>query len=660
MSIFDVQLVDTATGLLAELNSAGVLAAADIRITDRLTRMCGEPVSEYARLGAALAVRAVRLGSTCLALDRVGELVPPDGVGSNNTDGVGSNNTDGVGWNNTDGVGSDNTAERVAGAGPALTLPPASEILDALLTSPLVTGSDAGPLRPLVVRDSADGPLVYLQKYFRQEQTIREILARRAASAPTVDTEALAEAIAAVYSAPDDGTLQKLAAAVAATRWTTVLAGGPGTGKTYTVARILAVLDRLQGPGLRIGLCAPTGRAAAQLQASVEAESTLPVTAHAVTLHSLLGWRPGSNPRHGRGRTLPHDVIVVDETSMLSMTAMSRLLEAVRPDARLVFVGDPHQLASVEAGAVLADLVERADLPEHAADEPPAALVQAFAAVGLDPASAAETADLADGDAARMADGVITLRRQFRFGGGISEVAAAVNAGDPDRVLELISSPEVDDVELIAPDDLDAVSEEIVDWGRRLRSAARRGDAEEALDALDAHRVLCAHREGAWGVRGWSARITDWLGTTEAEHLGWYVGQPILVTANDRQTSTFNGDTGVVIADPASPRSDTGADAVRVAFRRGGHIRLLHPTQLADVVSVHAMTIHRSQGSQFDRVTVVLPPAGSELLTRELLYTAITRAKSHVRIVGTPEVLAAAVDRRVQRASGLRSSLSDL
>ena len=615
MTVSDVQVVEWATGVLAEWNEAGVLAAADVHITDRLVTMCAEPVSETARLGAALAVRAVRLGSTCLALDRLGELA------------------------------GDDTAD--------LTIPSSDAVLDALLESPLVAGSEAGPLRPLVVRRSIDGPLVYLQKYFRQEQTIRETLARRAQTTPVVEADALRAAIAAVYTSPEDGHLQKLAAAVAATRWTTVLAGGPGTGKTYTVARILAVLDALQGPGLRIGLCAPTGRAAAQLQASVEAESTVPVTAHAVTLHSLLGWRPGANPRYGRGRTLPHDVIVVDETSMLSMTAMSRLLDAVRPDARVIFVGDPHQLASVEAGAVLADLVERADVAGVQGDSGTVTAVSQapLEAVGLD-----ADHELEPEDTDHLAGGVITLRRQFRFGGGISRVAAAVNAGDADEVLRLVAADDVPSVELVAPDDLDAVRADLVEWGRALRAAARRADADGALDALDAHRVLCAHREGSWGVRGWSARITEWLGTAGAELAGWYAGQPILVTANDRQTATFNGDTGVVIADPEGRTQ--GADGVRVAFRRGGSVRLLHPTQLADVVSVHAMTIHRSQGSQFRQVTVILPPTGSELLTRELLYTAITRARDHVRIVGTPEVLAAAVDRRVQRASGLRSAVT--
>lgn len=615
MTVSDVQVVEWATGVLAEWNEAGVLAAADVHITDRLVTMCAEPVSETARLGAALAVRAVRLGSTCLALDRLGELA------------------------------GDDTAD--------LTIPSSDAVLDALLESPLVAGSEAGPLRPLVVRRSIDGPLVYLQKYFRQEQTIRETLARRAQTTPVVEADALRAAIAAVYTSPEDGHLQKLAAAVAATRWTTVLAGGPGTGKTYTVARILAVLDALQGPGLRIGLCAPTGRAAAQLQASVEAESTVPVTAHAVTLHSLLGWRPGANPRYGRGRTLPHDVIVVDETSMLSMTAMSRLLDAVRPDARVIFVGDPHQLASVEAGAVLADLVERADVAGVQGDS---GTVTAVSQAALEAVGGDADHELEPEDTDHLAGGVITLRRQFRFGGGISRVAAAVNAGDADEVLRLVAADDVPNVELVAPDDLDAVRADLIEWGRALRAAARRADADGALDALDAHRVLCAHREGSWGVRGWSARITEWLGTAGAELAGWYAGQPILVTANDRQTATFNGDTGVVIADPEGRTQ--GADGVRVAFRRGGSVRLLHPTQLADVVSVHAMTIHRSQGSQFRQVTVILPPTGSELLTRELLYTAITRARDHVRIVGTPEVLAAAVDRRVQRASGLRSAVT--
>ncbi|MDL9937277.1 exodeoxyribonuclease V subunit alpha [Gordonia sp. ABSL1-1] len=631
------------SAVLSDWADAGVLGVADVHITERLVRMCGEPVGEDAQLGAALAVRSVRLGSTCFALDRA-----------------------------VDVLGADDDH--------GLAVPGTADLVAALVESPLVAGARTGPLRPLVLMSSADGPLLYLQKYFRQEQLIREVLEQRSQTMPTVDDAALTTAIAAAFDAPEGMTesaidMQRVAAAVAAIRTTTVLAGGPGTGKTYTVARILAVLRRLHGPDLRIGLCAPTGRAAAQLQASVSDEASRATASgksgltgelRAVTVHSLLGWRPGSNPRYGRGRTLPHDVIVVDETSMLSMTAMSRLLEAVRPDARLIFVGDPHQLASVDAGAVLADLVERTAFADAATSEA-ATSVAAHSGAAASIAASAEDrvarirrvvgADVAESESARLAQGVVTLRRGYRFGGGIAAVAAAVNAGDADTVLDLIADPAIADVELVDPADISSVRGDVVRWGRELRHAADAGDADTALAALDSHRVLCAHREGAWGVRGWSRRVAEWLGHPDRDArdvVEWYRGQPILVTANDRQTSTFNGDTGVVIADPAHERTD----AVRIAFRRGAQLKLLAPTQLADVAPVYAMTIHRSQGSQFERVTVVLPPTGSELLTRELLYTAITRARHQVRIVATPEVLGAAVARRVQRASGLRSPVT--
>ncbi len=609
-SRFDARAVTADDGLLGALNAAGVLDAADVHVTRRLVALCGVPVGETAQVGAALAVRAVRHGSTCLALARVPELIgdDPDGV-----------------------------------VDPTL-LPAPADLERALADCALVRGSGAGPLRPLVLASSDDGPLLYLHKYFRQEQLIRTVLAERAASRPPVVVAAVSAAVDAVFG-PAEGSevdLQRVAAQLAATSWTVVVAGGPGTGKTYTVARILAVLDRLSGRTSRIGLCAPTGRAAAQLQAAVSADPAAPASVRAVTVHSLLGWRPGSQPRHGRGNRLPYDVVVVDETSMLSMTAMSRLLDAVRPDTRVILVGDPHQLASVEAGAVLADLVDRV-----ATTAPPPI-----------PAGVVDERVLSSaGDRARLEHGVVTLSRGHRFGGGIARVAAAINRGDADAVVDLVSDAHIPEVTLVEPEDLDGTRDDVRAWGSALRDAALAGDADAALGALNVHRVLCAHREGSWGVQGWSRRIIEWLSALPDHHrlvpdsTERYAGEPLLVTANDRHTETFNGDSGVVI------RAETG---LRVAFRRGEVVRTLHPTQLADVVPLYAMTIHRSQGSQFDGVTVILPPQGSELLTRELLYTAVTRAQSRVRIVGTREVLAAAVRRRVQRASGLRSPIEVL
>lgn len=603
----DARRVRDADGVLADANAAGLLAASDLHVTSRMIRMCGEPVGAAAQVATALAVRSVRLGSTCFALSTVADL--PGAT--------------------------------------SLRLPSASEMLLDLRTSPLVAGARGSVLRPVVLRESDDGVLVYLQKYFRQEQAIREILADRTATAPDVDEDAVRAEVARVFTGDGAEPRQRLAAEVAASRWTMILAGGPGTGKTYTVARILAVLDNLSGGDLRIGMCAPTGRAAAQLQASVDVDGALPTSVRAVTVHSLLGWRPGSTPRYGKGNKLPHDVIVVDETSMLSMTAMSRLLDAVRSDARLILVGDPNQLASVEAGAVLADLVDRA--PTHTSASP-ATIPR------IDP-----SIDMDERELSRLREGVVTLRRGFRFGGQISRVADAVNRGDADAVLDLVTSPEIGDVALVAPDDLRGVHDDIVAWGRALHAAAAAGDVDAALSALDSHRVLCAHREGSWGVRGWQTRVADWLSElsdhprVDLDTVSWSVGQPLLVTSNDRQTGTFNGDCGVVVQ-----RGGHDDQTLAVAFRRGSEERLVAPVQLPDVAPAYAMTIHRSQGSQFGGVTIVLPPAGSELLTRELLYTAITRARTRVRIVGTRDVLAEAVARRVHRASGLRSEVREL
>ncbi|NDZ95576.1 exodeoxyribonuclease V subunit alpha [Streptomyces sp. SID6673] len=614
-TVFDPRAVVAHDGVLGLLNTSGLLDAADVHVTRRLVHLSRGQVSETAQIGAALAVRAVRQGSTCLAIARIPELVADD--------------------------------EAVSAV-----MPSSVELERALADSVLVRGGATGPLRPLVLASSDDGPLLYLRKYFRQEELIRSVLGERRSSRPDVDVRDIASAVDAVFgpAGPGDADLQRIAAEMAAVSWTLVVAGGPGTGKTYTVARILAVLDRLAGGGARIGLCAPTGRAAAQLQAAVSADDAAPRSVRAVTVHSLLGWRPGAAPRFGRGNKLPHDVVVVDETSMLSMTAMSKLLDAVRPDARVILVGDPHQLASVEAGAVLADLVDGEDAT------PPAPIPSGLLDDGV-------LSTVADRDGVER--GVVTLRRGHRFGGGIARVAAAINRGDADSVLDLVGDPTVTDVTLVSADDLDDVRSDVATWGSALRAAAVAGDASAALDALDGQRVLCAHREGVWGVQGWSRRVVDWLAelpdhppNLSVDSTSRHAGQPLLVTANDRQTGTFNGDCGVVVRTGlASDTLDPEGDGLRVVFRRGEHLFELHPTQLADAVPMYAMTIHRSQGSQFDGVTVILPPEGSELLTRELLYTAVTRARQRVRIVGSPEVLAAAVARRVQRASGLRSPI---
>jgi exodeoxyribonuclease V alpha subunit len=505
----------------------------------------------------------------------------------------------------------------------------------AVLDSPLI-----GAGRPL----RWEFGLLYLDRYRAQEQQVRDdLLARHGRPPPAVDPAALSAGLDRLFADRDAG--QRRAAELAATGWTTVIGGGPGTGKTTTVARILALLMGQPGPTPRVAMAAPTGKAAARLQEAVQAQARelpagdrhdLPALT-ASTLHRLLGWLPGRSQRfrHDRDNRLPFDVIVVDETSMVSLTMMARLLEAVRPDARLILVGDPDQLASVEAGAVLADLV-------------------AGLTAGAGGGGSAGTGAAVAGAADPAGSGVALLRTTWRFGGAIAELAAAVRVGDADAALAVLNRPG-DEVVLIAPDDGsgigsavdDAVRPDVLAAAAAVRAAADAGDAEEALRRLDGHRLLCAHRAGPRGVREWTWRIESWLTVEDLmpAYREWYSGRPVLVTVNDYTLRLFNGDVGVTVR---------SCDQLRVAFGQRGGITDFAPGRLADVQTVHAMTVHRSQGSQFDHVTVVLPEEDSPLSTRELLYTALTRAQTRVRLIGTDAEVRAAIGRPAARASGLR------
>ena len=577
--VHDRRLVRSATGLLAVFNRAGVLEAADVHVAARLGAVVGE-TDDSVLLAVALAVRAVRRGSVCVDLAEV-VLAEPD-----------------LPWPAVDGW--------------------LARVEASPLTAASVTRVDAG--------------LLYLDRYWREEGQVRDDLVARADQpAPVVDAAVLEAGAARLF--PAGYAEQRAAAQAAATRWTTVLTGGPGTGKTTAVAGLLALLAEQAGPGRppRVALTAPTGKAAARLQEAVaRATAALPPADRArlgqltaSTLHRLLGSRPDSRTRfrHHRDNRLPHDVVVVDETSMVSLTMMARLVEAVRPDARLVLVGDPDQLASVEAGAVLADLV-----------------------AGL---------------GSRDADAVAALRTSHRFGARIGALAAAVRDGDDDLAWTLLTEggPEI---ELVLADDgaAELVRRVSLDAALAVRAAAESGDGAAAIAVMERHRLLCAHREGPYGAAHWNRQVERWLGEALGTPVGlawgreWYAGRPLLVTANDYGLGLFNGDTGVVVRDDSAPR---GLRAVIAGV--GSHLDFA-TSRLSDVETLHAMTVHKSQGSQAAEVTVLLPPEDSRLLSRELFYTAITRAQDKVRVVGTEATVRAAVTRRAQRASGLARRLA--
>ncbi|GAA4346356.1 exodeoxyribonuclease V subunit alpha [Angustibacter luteus] len=621
--------------LLAAFNAASMISAADVQVARRLGVLAHES-DEQVLLAVALAVREVRAGSVCVSLDDVRTLVQAE---------------------------DDEAAEDDTATVPTLTddlpWPDPAQWRTALAASPLVASGVDGPAdRPV---RWVDGRL-YLDRYWRHEQTVRTLVDERLRSGPlTVGSRLLADETHRFFPSPGDAR-QRLGAAAAATSRLTVLTGGPGTGKTTTVARLLAVLQSVAGPDLRIALAAPTGKAAARLQEAVRAQVAgfedeqdrrRVGEPEATTIHRLLGWRPGSSTRfqHDRDHHLPHDVVIVDETSMVSLPLMARLLEALRPQARLVLVGDPDQLASVEAGAVLGDLVARPPV----ADGLPATLAAVVPAdLPTDP-----------GALTRLRSGVVRLETVHRHGADIGRLAAAVRAGDGDQVLEVLrsGSAAVSFVETAGEGpnqtEVAAVRQDAESAGVELVAAARAGDVAGALHALDEHRLLLAHRRGRAGVAFWAAQVEEWVAEAvgaapgpDASWAGsvWYPGRPLLVTANDRDSGLYNGDTGVVVAD--------GEGGVLAAFGDPSQPLLVRPHRLPSVETVYAMTVHRGQGSQFQHVSLVLPPVSSPLLTRELFYTAVTRARERVRVVGTEAAVRAAVDRPVRRASGLRQPLS--
>jgi len=623
--------VSSCPGLLAAFNHAGVLAPADVHVALRLACLGGER-DETVMLAAALAVRAPRLGHVHVDLDGV-----------------------------RDSAAVESEAEGVDVG--ALPWPEVEGWLAAVAASPLSAVGEAGgevaPLRLI-------GARLYLERYWREERELAQRL--RAMCVPAalpVDLERLAEGLGRLFEDERRGR-QGLAAAAAVLRRLSVIAGGPGTGKTTTVARVIALLaEQAIAAGMpppRVALAAPTGKAAARLQEAVGAEaSALAVSAQvgallgsleACTLHRLLGSRPDSHSRfcHDRTRRLPHDVVIVDETSMVSLSLMARLVEAVRPEARLVLLGDPGQLVSIEAGAVLADIVGPAGARLMLGDRAREALERAVGApVDADrpPAGVA------------VGDGIVVLDRVHRYGGAIAALAEAIRAGEEDEVIALLGGTAgelswvpVDVAEDGAAEAIQPLRAGVIQSARALVRAAAAGDACGALGALAAFRLLCAHRHGPYGVSTWTARIERWL----AEELDgfvpeetWYVGRPLLVTRNDYELRLHNGELGVIV------RADSGRPLA--AFSVGAQIVTHSPTRLSAVETVHAMTIHKSQGSQFDVAAVLLPAPSSRILSRQLLYTAVTRARRRLILVGSEETVRAAVRRPAARASGLRERL---
>ena len=617
---FRVDLAIGARPPLSHFTAAGVLAPADIHVAERLAKL-GDETDERVILAAALAVRGPRFGHVRTALRGVRSTVVAD------------------------------VEDR--GALDLLPWPEEEDWLKAVAASPIVAvGEDAGLVRPLRLVDEA----LYLDRYWRDECFVADDLLRRSTGPqPAVDRNLLEEGLQRMFgleSPPE----QSWAAAAALMRRFSVVAGGPGTGKTTTVAKVIALLNEQAAasgePPPLIALAAPTGKAAARMEEAVrhsvsDLDTNVEIrerlaSAEGLTIHRLLRRRPDSSSRfrHDRNNRLPHDAVIIDETSMVSLSLMARLLEAIRSDARVILVGDPEQLASVEAGAVLGDIVGPAS------------------GDATQPASG----NVAQPGSGAVAEGIVVLRSNFRFGGCLAELARAIRSGDADSAVAILSqgnselrwldSDPIEVSEIAAADSLAPVREMAVSAGRELFEAAIAGNEPAALGSLSAFRLLCAHRHGSGGVEVWTRVVEAWL-AEEIEGFDpdpeWYPGRPVMITANDYSLRLFNGDTGAVVV-----RGDGG---LGVVFPRGGSVVSVTPSRLSAVETVFATTVHKSQGSEFEQAALVLPPPESPLLTRELLYTAVTRAKRSLTVVGPEESLRVAVSRPVARASGLTRRL---
>lgn len=621
--ILDVVRLPSNVACLQPLVDAGVIGATEVRLASFVADATGID-DEHVTFAAAAATWAMLNGHDCADLRRLADVVDAD-----------------LRRRAVDTVQPADPSERTP-----LPWPDPDQWLAGLRRADVAAAvrEAHGPDQviesaPLVL----SGDRVYLQRLWIDEGIVAEGMTIRSGAVPPVDgaVHRLLDSLLSPVGPTGEPNQQRAAADAVLANGVTILVGGPGTGKTYSVARVLAALFEAS-PDLRVALAAPTGKAKQRLEETIrtaareigdavsDATVSKMLALRPTTIHGLLGAQ-GTTGRYRRSRSNPleHDIVIIDETSMVSLPLAARLLDAMRPETRLVLVGDPDQLVSVELGAMLADLVSAADGPA-------------------------------------LHSRVIRLTENHRFSGAspIALLAQRLQARDGDGAVEFVSSATDHDlvetdatstvrfVETTKADAPQAVAEVramVSPALRELRDSAEAGDADAALAALGLVRILCAHRRGPAGVATWNRLAEEWMRGPQAGRASWFAGRPILVTKNDDRLGLSNGDTGVVVH---------RGDSQEVAFLDVDGKPIFFPTfALADVETCFAMTVHKSQGSEYPSVAFVLPPEDSPLIGRELAYTGITRARNHLLLVGSTKVLSACATTPTIRMTGLTEAL---
>jgi exodeoxyribonuclease V alpha subunit len=482
-----------------------------------------------------------------------------------------------------------------------------------LLASGLVAATPDNQSKPLPLVIEQDR--LYLHRYWNYEnQLAMQVKAMIQAEHPA---EQLGAMLDRYFEASDETDDQREAAKMAVQQSFCIITGGPGTGKTFTVVKILALLQELAEQPLHIALAAPTGKAAMRLQESIGfSKAKLPcsetiknrIPETVTTLHRLLGAMPPSPYfRHDRNKPLVHDLVVVDEASMVDLALMSKLLDALKPGARLILLGDKDQLASVESGAVLADL------------------------------AMAET----------LQNNVYILNKSHRFGGTIKELAEAVNLQRDQVAWQVLSGGGDSAVQCLNEDLIDYVAAQQADYLQLIKADA---EFDKVFQAFSRFQVLCSNRQGKNSVADINYRVEQKLAEQKRIDLSglWYPGRPVMVTQNNPSLNLYNGDIGICMQDGFS------SGKLMVYFQRpDGSVKKYLPARVPPCETVFAMTIHKSQGSEFEEVLIVLPEAINPVLTKELLYTAITRAKKTIKLVAEEAVFAETVRQKIERVTGL-------
>jgi exodeoxyribonuclease V alpha subunit len=539
---------------------------------------------------------------------------------------------------------------------------PAAAAWRTILAESGVVGAP-GEFKPLVLDDRFR---LYFYRYW-EYQTLLADRIRRLALRPLTPLirRPDADSIAGCFSAADDPApdWQKIAALMACLKPFLVITGSPGTGKTTVVARILSqILESAPAGGQRIALAAPTGKAAFRLQEAIRSvkrtlscgpavQAGIPETAS--TVHRLLGSLPGSSRfRHDRGNPLPFETVVIDEASMLDLPLLAKLVRALPETAGLILLGDKNQLASVEAGAVLSDICGPSPANRFSSDM--IAALTPFTGASL-------YGSVATASAPGVHDCIIHLQTNYRFEGDsdIARISEAVNRGDGAQALKTMtfgSGKQVSWLSLPAPNEIERTLAPLILKGfRGYLELGRAGGAEEDIfAAFEGFRVLCALRQGPFGVETVNRRIENIL---QSERLierrrPYYCGQPLMITRNHPQLGLYNGDIGLVLPDP-----DRDGELSAVFPEAPGSYRRFSPWRLPECETAYAITVHKSQGSEFDSVLLILSDQDAPVLSRELVYTGITRARKQVRIASAEQIFVSAVSRRIARTSGLQDAL---